>query len=211
MNSRTRVKFCGMTRAEDIEAAVALGVDAVGIILYPKSSRSLPLSQAKEIAQSLSPMVSLVAVMVNPSRAEVEAAIEQLPLHYLQFHGNESADFCDAFNFPYFKAIQARDSCYILDQVQRYPKAEAMLLDTPSAQDFGGTGRCFDWSNVPQQCSKPIILAGGLSADSVAEAVRSVSPYALDLCSGIESQPGIKDIQKMQRFMHNLQKGAPYV
>ena len=211
MNKRTRIKFCGMTRAEDIKAACDLGVDAVGVILYPKSRRGLSLSQAEKITNALSPLVSLVAVMVNPSRKEVEAAINTLPMQYIQFHGNESADFCDSFAFPYIKAIQAKNAIYILEQAMQFSKAEAILLDTPSGGAFGGKGECFDWECIPKNITKPLILAGGLNANTVANAIRTVSPYALDLCSGIESVAGIKDAKKMLSFMHNLRKGDLHV
>ncbi|WP_115707098.1 phosphoribosylanthranilate isomerase [Legionella sainthelensi] len=203
-SSRVRVKMCGMTRSEDIACAVNLGVDAVGLIFYPKSTRFISIEQAKILLSDLPAFVDSVAVLVNPERDLVQKIIEELPIQLLQFHGDESAEFCQQFKKPFIKAIHADSAGYIQQAAREFMMARALLLDTPSPAARGGTGLIFDWKMIPQDIAKPYILAGGINESNVLEATALCRPYAVDLCSGIEVSPGIKDHGKMSRFMHKL-------
>ena len=195
--------MCGMTREEDIHLAASLGVDAVGVILYPGSRRYVHPEQAQTLLKNVPPFVDVVAVLVNPHADEVQAALQNLPIQYLQFHGEETAEFCRQFARPYIKSIAATSRQAIEAAMTRYPDASAFLLDTPCGDERGGSGRVFDWQHIPQT-DRPLILAGGLTPDNVKQAVSAVRPYALDLCSGIEQSPGIKDHEKMTRFITAL-------
>lgn len=204
MSSRVRIKMCGMTRAEDIAAAVALGVDALGFIFYAPSQRNISIAHAKKLIQDVPPLVSCVAVLVNPDVEFVDQVLTALPIHCLQFHGDESPSFCGQFKTPYIKAIPAIDREQINRQTSDYGDACAFLLDTPASGRYGGTGQTFDWTMVPTQMTKPIILAGGLNSANVQHAVTVLQPYAVDVCSGVEERPGIKDHRKMNEFVSIL-------
>lgn len=201
---RPRVKLCGMTRTEDIACAIDLGADAIGLIFYEKSSRCVTVEKARQLLKNIPPFITITAVVVNPARALVEQIITQLPVDLLQFHGDESPEYCQQFNRPFIKAIAAESESYIQQMSAHYTHARAILLDTPSALSKGGTGMTFDWLMIPQQTSKPFILAGGLNAANIRQAVNRCAPYAVDVCSGIEASPGIKDHQKMNELMRTL-------
>lgn len=196
--------MCGMTRSNDIAHAISLGVDAIGLIFYPGSSRAITLDQGKALLKNLPPFVDAVAVLVNPDRTFVQQIIAELPIQLLQFHGDESLTFCQQFNKPYIKAVHPDSSEHIHQCVQDFASASALLLDTPSDRARGGTGLAFDWNIIPKNLTKPYILAGGLDEVNVQDAIKSCHPYAVDLCSGIEASPGIKDHEKMSRFMQKL-------
>lgn len=198
-----RIKMCGMTRQEDISHALALGVNAIGIIFYPHSTRYVTVEQTKKILRGLPPFVDTVAVFVNPKEALVEQVITELPIDYLQFHGDESPQFCAQFAWPYIKAVPAISAEIIKKQCEEYAAAKAILLDTPSTQR-GGSGKPFDWQIIPPQPPQPIILAGGLTAENVNLALKQFVPYAVDVCSGVEQLPGIKDPSKMNQFVDAL-------
>ncbi|WP_058512375.1 phosphoribosylanthranilate isomerase [Legionella steelei] len=202
--ARVRVKMCGMTRNEDIAHAVNLGVDAIGLIFYPKSARCVSVAQAKILLRDLPALVDAVAVLVNPERDFVYEIVEELPIQLLQFHGDESAEFCQQFNKPFIKAIHCDSTEHIHQAARDFMTARALLLDTPSNVARGGTGCVFDWNIIPQKVEKPYLLAGGLDEFNVLEAIKSCHPYAVDLCSGIEMSPGVKDHGKMSRFMQKL-------
>ncbi len=202
--SRIRVKMCGMTRSEDIAHAISLGVDAVGLIFYPKSTRCVSIAQAKVLLENVPAFVDAVAVVVNPERDLVHQIVEELPIQLLQFHGDESAEFCQQFNKPFIKAIHCDSTEHIEQAAQDFVTARALLLDTPSDGARGGTGCAFDWKIIPKKVEKPYILAGGLDEFNVLEAIKLCHPFAVDLCSGIEASPGIKDHGKMSRFMQKL-------
>ncbi|ARM35195.1 phosphoribosylanthranilate isomerase [Legionella longbeachae] len=202
-SSRVRVKMCGMTRSEDIACAVNLGVDAIGLIFYSKSTRFISIEQAKILLRDLPAFVDSVAVLVNPERDLVQKIIEELPIQFLQFHGDESAEFCQQFKKPFIKAIHADSAECIQQAAREFSMAHALLLDTPSTAARGGTGLVFDWKIIPKDI-KPYILAGGIDESNVLKATESCHPYAVDLCSGIEVSPGIKDHGKMSRFMQKL-------
>lgn len=199
----TRIKMCGMTRKEDIAQAAFLGVDAIGLVFYADSKRAVTIEQAKMILADLPLFLSVVAVLVNPDSEFVHCLTTQLPLHYLQFHGNESPDFCSAFNKPYIKAIAASSRGMIDDAKHTYQQASAILLDTPS-NEYGGSGKTFDWQMIPSSDTIPLILAGGLDVLNVREAVAIAHPSAVDVSSGIEQSPGIKDSKKMTQFVNAL-------
>lgn len=205
MRCRTRVKFCGMTRAEDIVQAVALGADAIGLIFYTNSSRYIDVGQAQLLFKNIPAFVDTVAVFVNPTISHVQHVIAKLPVQYLQFHGDESPEFCEQFKIPYIKAVQATSTDAIRLLVQQHKQAVAVLLDTPSAITRGGRGVTFDWEIIPRNLEKPIILAGGLNASNVCAAVATCAPFAVDLCTGIEASPGIKDSKKMKEFVNSLE------
>ncbi|HHF7373283.1 phosphoribosylanthranilate isomerase [Legionella bozemanae] len=202
--ARVRVKMCGMTRSEDIAYAIKLGVDAIGLIFYPKSARCVSIEQAQVLLKDLPAFINSVAVLVNPEQDFVHRIIENLPIQLLQFHGDESAEFCQQFNKPFIKAIHCDSAEYIHQAAQDFVTAQALLLDSPSETARGGTGSVFDWKIIPKKIDKPFILAGGLNEYNVREAIKLCRPYAVDLCSGIEASPGIKDHDKMSRFMQKL-------
>lgn len=193
--------MCGMTREEDIAYAASLGVDAIGLVFSPQSPRFVSLNQAKRLLQKLPLFVDAVAVLVNPEPSFVEELITELPISWLQFHGDESPEFCQQFGKPYIKAIQVDSAAAIYKSCEGHHQASAILLDTPSASSRGGTGKTFDWSLIPDNLSKPFILAGGLNVANIKDALRSCSPYAVDVSSGIEESPGIKDHKKMKQFV----------
>lgn len=202
-SERVRVKMCGMTRKVDLIDAINLGVDAVGLIFYSGSSRYVTQEQARELLDGLMPFVQVVAVLVNPDRDFVDRILSQLPVSLLQFHGEESPEFCQSFGFPYIKSIPAQSTRHIEESVLMYQQALGILLDTSSAQR-GGTGLTFDWSMIPETLSKPCILAGGINEINVQEAITSVHPFAIDVCSGIEKTPGIKDYKKMKQLIDRV-------
>ena len=204
MFARVRIKMCGMTRAEDISYAVSLGVDAIGVIFYDKSPRFVAVNDAKELLKDLPAFVDVVAVFVNPTVSDVSLVLSELPIASLQFHGEESPDFCGQFGRPYIKALPAVSAEYISKAIHTYSTAQAILLDTPADALRGGSGKTFDWGVIPRDLPKPLILAGGLSPENVRDAVNLCEPYAVDVCSGVEASQGIKDKEKMNRFVDVL-------
>lgn len=202
--SRTRLKMCGMTRAEDIAVAISLGVDAIGLIFYQGSSRCVSIDQAKALLSAIPAFVNVVGVFVQPDEAFVKQVLSDVPIQWLQFHGDESASFCEQFGRPYIKAIPATSSVAIIKAMDEYSSARALLLDTPSTTSRGGSGKPFDWSIIPKNQAMPLILAGGLDALNVQSAIQSCSPYAIDVCSGVESSPGIKQLEKMNQLVRAL-------
>lgn len=204
---RTRVKICGLTSVEEALQAVALGADAIGLVFYSKSSRAVSLELAREIRAALPAFVCAVGLFVNPSKEEVQATLAQVPLDCLQFHGDEAPSFCGAFERPYMKAIRVVPGLDLDRKIQEYSDSCAILLDSFSATSAGGTGEVFDWS-IAQDCvsrtSRPIVLAGGLSSSNVADAIRIVQPYAVDVSSGVESEPGRKSEQRMKAFFNEV-------
>jgi phosphoribosylanthranilate isomerase len=200
--NRTRIKFCGMTRAEDVAAAVELGVDAVGFVCHPGSARFVPADRLAQLARAVPPYVTPVLLFVDAAGDDVLRALECVPDALLQFHGNESAVQCEAAGRPYVKAVAMGATVDLLDCERLFSSARALLADTPSGS-FGGSGNTFDWGRVPApgRRSRPLILAGGLHADNVGAAIAAVRPYAVDVSSGIEATRGIKDRERMARFV----------
>jgi len=196
-----RVKICGITRIEDALAAAAAGADAIGLVFYAKSPRAVDIEQARAILAALPPFVTTVGLFVDAERSELERILASVPLDLLQFHGDESVQQCEAFGRPYIKALRVKAGDDIAAQVARYPSAQGILLDAYVEGVPGGTGEAFDWSLIPQTLSKPLILAGGLRPDNVAEAVSRVRPYAVDVSGGVEASKGVKDVEKVGAFI----------
>ena len=196
-----RVKICGITRVEDALAAAAAGADAIGLVFYAKSPRAVDIEQARAILAALPPFVTSVGLFVDAERSELERILASVPLDLLQFHGDESVQQCEAFGRPYIKALRVKAGDDIAAQVARYPSAQGILLDAYVEGVPGGTGEAFDWSLIPQALSKPLILAGGLRPDNVAEAVSRVRPYAVDVSGGVEANKGVKDVEKVGAFI----------
>jgi phosphoribosylanthranilate isomerase len=198
---RTRVKICGITRVEDAEAAAVHGADAIGLVFYRPSPRCVTLEQARRIVAAAPAFVSTVAVFVNPSHQEVETVVRECGVTLLQFHGEEPPDFCSGFSRPYIKAARIRPELDLLKYLSPHAAARAWMLDAFHEDLWGGTGGAFDWGLVPRGAAKPVILSGGLTADNVAEAVRRVRPYAVDVSTGVEVSKGIKDAARIAAFI----------
>lgn len=198
---RTRVKICGITRVEDALAAAAQGADAIGLVFYRPSPRCVSLEQARAIVAEAPPFVATVAVFVNPSSEEVERVIAECGVALLQFHGDESPEFCASFARPYVKAARIRPGLNLIKYLAPYLTARAWMLDAFHDDLWGGTGGAFDWSVVPARMARPIILSGGLTATNVAEAVRRVGPYAVDVSTGVEASEGVKDAARIAAFI----------
>jgi len=204
MNTRVRVKYCGITTVENAVFAARLAVDAIGLVFYSKSPRAVDVVQASQIIAALPPFVSAVGLFVNPTESEVEQIITKIPLNMLQFHGDEPEKFCNKFSLPYMKAVRMAPNVDVQTEIERYNTASGILLDSYHEKQAGGTGEKFDWSRVPDSSAMPIILAGGLSAANINEAITKTHPYAVDVSSGIESSKGVKDNAKMQQFMNEV-------
>ena len=201
---RTRVKICGITRPEHARAAARAGADAIGLMFYAPSPRYVAPDRAREICAALPPLVSVVGVFVNPEPHHVETVVEGLPVDLLQFHGEESPELCAGAGKPYVKAVRVRTGADIAQAAARYPGARALLLDAHHDALWGGTGTRFDWDVVPQDVGCPVVLAGGLTPENVAGAIRRVRPFAVDVSGGVESAPGQKDVRSMERFMKEV-------
>lgn len=193
----TRIKYCGMTRMEDALLAARLGADAIGLVFTARSPRRVSLAQAALIRQALPPFVSAVALFMDDDAALVRDVIEAVQPDLLQFHGLETDAWCAQFGRRYLKAIAMGEGAAALRRLQDYPQASALLLDGHGLGEAGGSGRTFDWSQMPAGLSQPLILAGGLTSANVAQAIRLAQPWAVDVASGVEISPGIKDAGKM--------------
>jgi phosphoribosylanthranilate isomerase len=200
---RTRVKICGVTRPEHAREAADAGADAIGLNFYPRSPRYLTLEQALRVRAALPPFVTAVTVFVNPSAAEVGRVLDDLRPDLLQFHGDEPPDFCASFGVPYVKAFRVREGVDLLESSRLYASAAGWLFDA-FVEGYGGGGQVFDWALVPAQRERPVILSGGLTPDSVGEAVRQIRPWAVDVSSGVESAKGIKDGALVRRFIQEV-------
>jgi phosphoribosylanthranilate isomerase len=212
---RTRVKICGITRVEDGVAAARAGCDAIGLVFWPGTPRVVGAGRAREIEAALPPFVSLVGLFVDPEPGHVRATLAAVPLDFLQFHGQEPPELCRAFGRPYLKAIPVAagaDTAGLLESAGRYRDAAGLLFDAaPAAGMPGGTGRTFDWGVLPTGLARPVVLSGGLTAANVAEAVRRVRPWAVDVSSGVEAdgadgrpQKGIKDPARIAAFIEEV-------
>jgi phosphoribosylanthranilate isomerase len=215
MTMRTRVKICGITRIEDGLAAATAGADAVGLVFWAGTPRAVALERARAIVGALPPFVSVVGLFVDPERDHVRATLAAVALDLLQFHGHEMPEFCREFGRPYVKAIPVAagvDEAGLLEYGARYPDAAGLLFDAPPAEGLpGGTGRTFDWSALPKGLSQPLVLSGGLSAANVADAIRRVRPWAVDVSSGVEvvdstgiPVKGIKDPARIAAFIKEV-------
>jgi len=198
---RTRVKICGFTRVEDAVAAARLGVDAIGLVFYPPSPRNVTIEQAGCIVRALPAFVTVVGLFVDADPDWVRQVLGEVAIDCLQFHGAETPDACRIYRKPYIKAIRMTPGIDLSDYEQDYADAAGLLLDAYHPGVQGGSGSGFDWDLIPRAHSMPIILAGGLSAENAAQAVRQVRPYALDVSSGVEAGKGVKDTGKMAAFI----------
>jgi phosphoribosylanthranilate isomerase len=197
---RTRVKICGITRPQDARAAAEAGADAIGLVFYPPSPRYLSGERAVEIRDALPPFVQAVALFVNPDAAQVAQVIGRVKPALLQFHGEEAPAFCAQFGVPFVKACRVRPGVDALEYLRPFSAAAAWLFDS-YVPEYGGVGEAFDWSLLPKTKERPVILSGGLSRENVAEAIRRVQPWGVDVSSGVESAKGIKDAARMAAFI----------
>jgi phosphoribosylanthranilate isomerase len=200
----TRVKICGITRVEDALAAARSGADAIGLVFYERSPRHVSITQAAQLAAALPPFVSVVGLFVNAEAAFVREVLASVPLDLLQFHGDESPEFCAQFAMPYLKAIRVKAGVDLLQCASDFRSAKGLLLDAHVEGIPGGTGATLDWALIPKQLPLPVILSGGLDAKNVAAAIEQVRPYAVDVSSGVESAKGIKDAAKIAAFMQEV-------
>jgi len=205
---RTRVKICGITRIEDAAAAVAAGADAIGMVFDPRSPRCVTLDEARAVAGAVPPFVALVGLFVDADTAHVRTALQGVRLNLLQFHGDETPEQCRSYDRPYIKAISMRAGVDLQEQARRYGDAGGLLLDSHVPDRAGGSGQTFDWSRVPSDLGRPIILAGGLTVENVRAAIRRVHPSAVDVSSGVEISPGIKDHGKISAFIDAVRNAA---
>ncbi len=201
---RTRVKICGITRTEDALAAARLGADAIGLVFYAPSPRAVSVAQAAEVVRELPPFVTRVGLFVNAEREAIAAAIEAAQLDLLQFHGDESPADCLGHGRPWIKALRMAPEMDVAAEMDRYRKAQGILLDAWRPGVPGGTGETFDWRRIPAQRPRPLILAGGLAPENVADAIRTVRPWAVDVSGGVERAKGIKDADRMAAFIREV-------
>ncbi|GAA0684164.1 phosphoribosylanthranilate isomerase [Marinobacterium maritimum] len=197
----TRVKICGITSLADAMSAIEAGASALGFVFYAPSPRFVKPEVAADIIRQLPPFVTTVGLFVNASDAEVASTVQQTGIDLLQFHGDEPESFCRAFMRPYIKAFRVRPELDLMELVACYPSARGILLDAYRPGVPGGTGEIFDWALIPSSLASRVVLAGGLNADNVAQAIAQVSPYAVDVSGGVEAAPGRKDAAKINAFM----------
>ncbi len=198
---RVRVKICGITRLEDALNAVEQGADAIGLVFYAQSPRSVTISQAIAIANNIPAFVSVVGLFVNADPRFVNEVIGQVKLDLLQFHGDETPQECAQYGLPFIKAVRVKSDTNLVQYAQEFVAAKGLLLDAYTEGVIGGTGHVFDWNLIPKQLTKPVILAGGLNADNVVQAILQVRPYAVDISGGVELSKGIKDTEKVAAFI----------
>jgi phosphoribosylanthranilate isomerase len=203
MNQRTRIKICGLSQAADVDAAVDAGADAIGLVFHRPSRRCVTLADATRLARALPPWITPVGLFVNAARRDIDAAIGAIPNLQLQFHGDESPAECAAFARPYLKAARMTAGLDLLDFSRRFSEAQGLLLDA-HVEGFGGGGKVFDWALVPASFSaengRRLVLSGGLHAANVVAGILQLRPWAVDVSSGVESSPGVKDAAAIRRF-----------
>lgn len=202
----TRVKICGITTVNDAQWISTSGVNAIGLVFYKKSPRYVSVQYATDICAAISPFISVVGLFVNASEDEVNQVLDAVPIDLLQFHGAESASYCAKFSRPYIKAVPMQGLTDFSTYADQYPDAKGFLVDSHAPDTVGGTGKTFDWTKVPQQYHKPIILAGGLRPENIATAITTTNVYAVDVSSGVESSAGKKDKQKVKQFMQEVSR-----
>ncbi len=201
-----RIKICGITRVDDALAAAQAGADAIGLVFHPGSPRAVSVEQARTIVGALPPFVTTVGLFVDAEQATIQSVLEQVPLDLLQFHGDEPDDFCQSFKRPYIKAVRVRPGDDLNALAAQWPGACGILLDSYKPGVPGGTGETFDWSVIPSQRSWRLILAGGLQAQNVRQAIDQTAPWAVDVSGGVEATKGIKDIAKINAFIHEVKR-----
>lgn len=203
---RSRIKICGLTRPEDVQASVDAGTDALGFVFYTQSPRAVTPQLMPPLMARIPAFVQSVGLFVNPEPEWVEEVCASVPLDLLQFHGDEPPEFCERFGKPYIKAIRVRPGLDLLQYCDTYASARGVLLDAYHPDLWGGSGQSFDWSLIPNNCSLPVILSGGLNALNVGEAIRAVHPFAVDVSSGVEISKGIKDASRIEAFINGVWK-----
>ena len=199
--STVRVKICGITNHVDASDAIALGADAIGFIFHPPSPRYVSPEKVAEIIAGLPPFVSTVGLFVDLKFEDVRKVIDVSGIGCLQFHGEEEESLCDSFGLPWFKTIKMMQGADVVEKVSRYNRSSAVLFDTGDSNLAGGTGKTFDWELIPQSMNKPYIVAGGLNAQNVRKVIKMTKPFAVDVCSGVESEKGKKDLSKLKDFI----------
>ena len=202
----TRIKICGITREQDALAAAAAGADAIGLVFYAPSPRAVDAAQAARIVAALPPFVSTVGLFVDAEPAAVRAVLAEVPLDLLQFHGEESDDYCRQFGRPYLKAVRVRSADQLQDVAAQWPGAAGILLDSYKPGVPGGTGEVFDWRLVPRERDWNLVLAGGLAAGNVRQAIDEMQPWAVDVSGGVEAAKGIKDVAKINAFVQEVKR-----
>jgi len=207
-NQRTRVKICGLTSKEDALLAVNNGADAVGLVFYEPSPRHVNIDQACSIAESIPAFVTKTALFVNPDAEYVKAVLRSVKIDLLQFHGDESPEFCEQFGLTYIKAVRMREGIDLVALEKRYSGSAGLLLDAYKKGVPGGTGEQFDWASIPAGIAQKIILAGGLKAENVQRAIQQVAPWALDVSGGVEASKGVKSAEKIQKFMQQVMRSV---
>ena len=199
----TKVKICGLTEADIARDAAMAGADAIGLVFYDKSPRSVDVHRAQEIIEALPPFVNRVGLFVNANPSFVDEVLCEVPLDTLQFHGDEGVLDCTQYQMPFIKSLRVKPETNVVQVAEQFSSASAILLDSYNPSTYGGTGEAFDWSLACVDISLPIILAGGLNEENVSMAIKQVNPYAVDASSGVESAPGVKDIDKIIAFIRN--------
>ena len=199
-----KIKVCGFTNAANAREASMLGIDAIGLVFYEKSPRNVDQQQALEIVNALPPFINRVGLFVNANPSFIDEVLCEVPLDTLQFHGDESVRECTQYSMPFIKALRVTEQSNIQQIADDYHQSSGLLLDAFSHNAYGGTGESFDWSLAKVELDLPIILAGGLGPDNVAEAIKQTQPYAVDVSSGVESKPGVKDIAKIKQFIDQV-------
>jgi phosphoribosylanthranilate isomerase len=204
MDLRVRVKICGITRVEDALVAVENGADAIGLVFYEPSPRAVSVEQAIKIVSQIPAFISIVGLFVNAEERFVRDVISNVALDLLQFHGDEAPEECSSYGLPFMKAIRVKSDTNLVQCAKDYSASKALLLDTYTEGVAGGTGHTFDWGLIPSNLNKPVVLAGGLTAENVASAIQQVKPYAVDVSGGVELSKGIKDAAKIAAFMQQV-------
>lgn len=202
----TRIKICGITREQDALAAAAAGADAIGLVFYAPSPRAVDAAQAARIVAALPPFVTTVGLFVDAEPAAVRAVLAEVPLDLLQFHGEESDAYCRQFGRPYLKAVRVRSADQLRDVAAQWPGAAGILLDSYKPGVPGGTGEVFDWRLVPRERDWNLVLAGGLAAGNVRQAIDEMQPWAVDVSGGVEAAKGIKDVAKINAFVQEVKR-----
>lgn len=203
---QTRIKFCGLTRIQDVQKAVALGVDALGFVFVEGSARNVDIDMAIKLIRQVPPFVIKVGLFMNAKTEDVKQVTKNVNLSLLQFHGDEEEKFCAQFDMQYLKAVPMASTESVEEFCAGYGSATGYVLDSHAKGEMGGSGEQFAWNDVPKNLGKPLILAGGLTEDNVAEAIRMVAPYAVDVSSGIETSKGIKDPVRMEKFIKEVHR-----
>ena len=203
------VKICGITSSPQARMVAAAGADAIGLVLYDKSSRHVDLDLAVEIKNAISEDVVCIALLVNAEEKFVREVISKSSPHFIQFHGDESPNFCHQFNYPFIRAVRMSKELKMAKILSSYKPSGGFLFDAWHADHYGGTGHVFDWNRLPVNLDFPLILAGGLNPDNVSSAVRAVGPAMVDVSGGVESSPGVKDERKVREFILNAKEASP--